>query len=218
MEPKTLNDISTALERVVKNLRGATPTKKRMSLDRFMSYALAQIGKAGEDQPEVAQRRLAALKRSVDDVIGQVAKMVAEDTESESIKVEVETAFAPTGGTPMDGLTTAEDQSSTELPLAGAGSVGKKLEQVGQALAKLQAELEEDPSPKPRASARKSGADRGGGQAAEREPEGDAAGAADRDGWPLDLSTDAFLKGGSPAETGLTWGADPEGVAAPKNR
>jgi len=222
MGTKSLEKITAALEQAVKSLRaGGTIRRKRMQLDEFVEHAATQIAKAGQDEPEVAKRRLAALKRSVDDVIAQVAKMVAEDTESTSVKVAVETAFAPTrssGDKAMDGLTTAEDQSSTETSLAGAGSVAKTLDQVGKALAKLQAELDEEPSRKPRTSANKSHAERRQGGAVEHEGEGDPAAGADRDGWPLDLSTDAFLKGGAPAETALTWGPDPDGVAAPKSR
>jgi len=229
MGTKSLDKITAALELAVKSLRaggtnihaGGPIRRKRMQLDEFVEHAATQIAKAGQDEPEVAKRRLAALKRSVDDVIAQVAKMVAEDTESTSVKVAVETAFAPTrssGDKAMDGLTTAEDQSSSETSLAGAGSVAKTLDQMGKALAKLQAELDEEPSRKPRASANKSHAERRQGDADEPESDGDPAAGADRDGWPLDLSTDAFLKGGAPAETALTWGADPDGVAEPKSR
>jgi hypothetical protein len=214
-----LDNISTAIEQVVKTLRGTAQTKKRMTLDDFVSYALAQIQKATKDEPEVAKRRLAALKRSVDDVIAGVAKLSVEDTESEGIDVEVVTAFAPTkadGDTPMDDLTTASDQSSSETSLAGgAASTGdtafaENLREVAKSLETLKAELDAPAEGKPRARAKK--ADGAGRQ------EGTGASDPDSDGWPLDLNTDVFLKGAEAEDTGPPWGYDPDGVASPKTR
>ena len=66
METKTmLDNLSTTIERVVKGLQSG-PTTKRMELGAFVGYALGQIKKAAGDEPEVAEQRLAALKRSVD--------------------------------------------------------------------------------------------------------------------------------------------------------
>src|SRR5678816_3861839 len=121
MTTTKLDDISAAIEQTVKTLRGgATPTKKRMKLDEFVTFALTEIQKAAKDEPALAKRRLIALKRNVDDVIAGVAKMSAEDTESEDVEIEVTTAFAPTkadGDAPMDDVTTTADQSSTEVDL-----------------------------------------------------------------------------------------------------
>jgi hypothetical protein len=228
MKTKMLDDLSAAIEKVVKDLRGgaATPAKKRMPLDEFVSYALTQISAAAKDKPEVAKRRLSALKRSVDGVIAAVAKMVAEDTDSEKIQVEVETAFAPAGGKPMADLTTASDQSSTEISLAGLSVAGgdssfaENLNAVGKALKKLKADMEEPPPGKPRKPAKKADRqgkdeDAGGGDAG---GEGDGTNGEDSDGWPLDLNTEEFRKGDPSRDAELTWGVDPDGVASPKAR
>ena len=223
MDMTMLDNISTAIEQVVKNLRApAAPiTRKRMPLDKFVAYALAQISKAAEEKPRLAKRRLAALKRSVDGVIATVAKMIAEDTDSQSVKVEVETAFAPTGDSPIDGLTTAADQSSTEMSMVGSsqatgGSVfAAKMKAVAKTLNKLKADLDGARGGKPRKPTQKS--DAAGGK--DRGADGDA-GDGDRtgDGWPMDLNTAAFLGGDRDAETKLTWGVDPDEVASPKTR
>lgn len=215
-----LDNISTAIEQVVKTLRGAgTPAKKRMTLDDFVSYALAQIQKAAKDEPEVAKRRLVALKRSVDDVIAGVAKLSVEDTDSENIDVEVVTAFAPTkayGDTQMDDLTTTSDQSSSEMPPAGSAAAtgdtafAENLREVAKSLETLKAEFDAPAEGKPRARAKK--ADSAGGHA------GTGASDRDSDGWPLDLNTDTFLKGAEAEDTGPPWGYDPDGLASPKTR
>jgi hypothetical protein len=218
-----LDNISTAIEQVVKTMRGAgASTKKGMTLDEFVSYALAQIQKAAKDKPELAKRRLSALKRSVDDVIAGVAKLSAEDTESENIDVEVVTVFAPTkadGDTPMDDLTTMGDQSSSETSLAGLATAtgetafAENLREVAKSLEMLKAELGAPAEGQPRARAKK--ADGAGGKAGTKAGNGSDR---DSDGWPLDLSTDAFLKGAEAEDTGPTWGYDPDGVASPKAR
>jgi hypothetical protein len=237
METKMLDNLSTAIERVVKTLRGdAAPTKKRMPLGAFVNYAIAEIDKAARDEPAVAKRRLSALKRGVDDVLAGVAKLSAEDLASESVHVEVVTAFAPTradGDVVMDEVTTAGDQSSTQLslegiaPATGDTAFAENLKAVGKALETLKVDLDEPPKPKPRASTKKTdgtgraershGADRdagdGGAAGSDRE-----AGGNDGDGWPMDLNNAAFLKGDATAEAALTWGADPDGVASPKAR
>jgi len=235
MKKRMLDDLSAAIEKVVNDLRGgsAAPTKKRMPLGEFVTYALTQISAAAKDKPDVSKRRLSALKRSVDGVIAAVAKMAAEDTDSETIQVEVETAFAPTkadGDTAMADLTTASDQGSTEISVtgvaapAGDSSFAENLKAVAKALKKLQADLEPAPDGKPRKPAKK--ADRGTGEAGDADRAGGSAGAAGEgadadegsDGWPLDLNTEAFLKGEAGPEARLTWGADPAGVGSPKNR
>ena len=145
------DDISTAIEQAVKTLRGsAAPTKKRMKLDEFVTFALTEIEKASKDDPAVAKRRLIALKRSVDDVIASITKMSAEDTESEDIEIEVTTAFAPTkadGDKPMNDVTTTTEQSSTEValtavtPASGDSAFAENLGQVAKAIQKLKEDL-----------------------------------------------------------------------------
>lgn len=233
MKKKMLDDLSTAIEQVVKNLRGgaAAPTTKRLSLDEFVTYALTQISKAAKDQPELAKRRLSALKRSVDGAIAAIAKMAAEDTDSEKIQVEVETAFAPTkaqGDTPMADLTTASDQSSTEISVTGIAAPGgdssfaENLKAVAKALQKLQADLGTTADGKPRKPTKKVD-DGGAGGGGDRDGNPDAAGngtdaGEGGDGWPLDLNTDAFRKGDPSRDAALTWGADPDEVASQKTR
>jgi len=217
MKTKTktmLDDISTTIERVVKNLQGtAAPKKKRMRLGEFVGYAIAQIEKAAQDGPEVAKRRLGTLKRNVDDVLARVAKLDPEDTESENIDVEVVTAFAPTktdGDKPMEDLTTTADQSSTEMsptsikPGTGNTAFAENLDGVAKALQKMKEELDGKPD--------KPGKGKPDKQA--RTPANKADG--DGDGWPLDLNTDSFRKAAQKADDAPTWGYDPEGVASPK--
>ncbi|HYM97506.1 MAG TPA: hypothetical protein VET26_09400 [Candidatus Sulfotelmatobacter sp.] len=205
MEAKTMLDkISTAIERVVKDLQGgAVPKKKRMRLGEFVSYALAQISKATKDEPEVAKRRLGALKRNVDEVLAAMAKLNPEDTESEDIDVEVLTAWAPSkaeGDEPEEELTTADDQSSTERsplavePALGNTAFAENLDEVAKALRKMKEELEAKPGKKGRAPAKK----------------------AEGEGWPLDLNSEGFRKGVQKADAAPAWGYDPEGVASPK--
>jgi hypothetical protein len=224
-----LDEISTAIEQVVKTLRGGdAPIKKRMSLGAFVGFATSQIHAAAKDEPAIAKRRLTALKHNVDEVIAAIAKMSAEDTDSESIEVEVSTAFAPTqaaGDTPMPDLTTASDQSSTEVPLASAGvaagdsGFAENLGQLSKALQTLKAELAGTSDDRPRARASKAEGDRkpDGGGRGNGGGSGDGDG-RDEDGWPLDLASAAFLKGDPATEADLVWGRDPEGVAAPKQK
>jgi hypothetical protein len=225
-----LDDISAAIEQAVKSLRGgAAPTKKRMTIDEFMTFALTQIQKAAKDDPAVAKRRLVALKRSVDDVIAGVAKMSAEDTESEDIEIEVTTAFAPTkadGDTPMEDLTTAADQSSTEMdvetmtPASGDSAFAENLGEVAKAIQKLKEDLGTTSGDKPRARAKKRSASEG--DASQRGDDDDDGGGGDdrerdSDGWPLDMATEKFLKGDAATETDPLWGYDPAGVASSKD-
>src|SRR5260221_446244 len=162
METKTMLDkISTAIERVMKDLQGdAAPQRKRMRLAEFVSYALAQISKAAKDEPEVAARRLGALKRSVEEVVTRMAKLNPEDTDSEDIDVEVLTAWAPSkaeGDEPEEDLTTVGDQSSTETsplaiePALGNTAFAENLDEVAKALQKMKEELDAQPGKKERA-------------------------------------------------------------------
>ena len=229
MKTTTLDQLSTAIERVVKNLRAAPSTKQRMPLADFVNHALAQLGKAAQDNPDVAQRRLAALKRSVDDVLTKVGKMIAEDTDSESIQVDVETAFAPTkadGDRPMADLTTASDQSSSEVSLTGISAANgdtafaENLKAVAKTLQALMADLEDQGKPKTRTPAKKSDGNQNGRPGSRDARDAGAAGDGEPagEGWPLDLNTDAFLQGKAGDETELTWGADPDEVASAKSR
>lgn len=232
MTTKKLDDISAAIEQAVKTLRGgAAPTKKRMKLDEFVTFALTEIENASKDDPALAKRRLVALKRSVDDVIAGVARMSAEDTESEDIDIEVTTAFAPTqveGDTPMDDVTTNDEQSSTEVaPTAVAAASGdsafaENLAQVAKALQQLKDDLGPARNDKPRARAKKRGAGERDGNdrdEAERKDPADAGHRAqDADGWPLDMATDDFLKGDVANETDPVWGYDPASVISSRER
>jgi hypothetical protein len=227
-----LDDISTAIEQAVKALRGQhTPTRKRMKLDEFMTFALAEIEKATKDEPGVAKRRLVALKRSVDDVIAGIAKINAEDTESENIDIEVTTAFAPTrtdGDRPMDDITTTDEQSSTEVAVtdvaAATGDSGfaENLGEIAKAIRKLKEGLGATATDKPRGRARKRETGEQERDASGEDGGGDGEGQEDRDrdpdGWPLDMATDAFLKGGTSSETDPVWGHDPAGIASPRGR
>jgi hypothetical protein len=224
-----LDEISTAIEQAVKALRGGdAPIRKRMPLGEFVTFAAGEIQAAAKDEPAIAKRRLTALKRNVDEVIAAIAKMSAEDTESDSIEVEVSTAFAPTkadGDGAMPDLTTASDQSSAEVPLASAGvaagdsGFAENLGQLAKALQMLKAELGTDSEGRPRDRANKAEGDRrpdGGGRGT---GDGGSEGCGrDEDGWPLDMASQTFLKGGAADDVELVWGRDPEGVAAPKKR
>jgi hypothetical protein len=209
MGTKTMLDkVSATIERVVKDSRGAAAvqTKKRMPLSDFVSYALAQIEKAAQDEPDAAARRLGLLKRSVDGALARLAKLNPEDTESEDVEVEVLTAWAPSkgeGDDPIDELTTAGDQSVKEtLPASiesalGDSAFAQNLDEVAKALRKMKEELEAKQEKKERAPAKKS--------------EGPAS-----DAWPLDLNSEGFRKGVEKADSAPSWGYDPEGVASPK--
>ena len=207
METMTmLDNISTAIERVVKDLQGgAAPARKRMRLGEFVDFTMEQLQKAADDEPEMAARRLGALKRSVDEVLTQVAKLNPEDTDSETVEVEVLTAWAPSkaeGDKPMEDVTTASDQRATETsplaikPALGNTSFATNLGDVAKALEKMKEELEAKPGKKEKGPC--------------------AAKKADAQGWPLDLNSEGFRKGVQKADTAPTWGYDPEDVATPK--
>jgi hypothetical protein len=207
METMTmLDNISTAIERVVKDLQGgAAPARKRMRLGEFVDFTMEQLQKAADDEPEAAARRLGTLKRTVDEVLTQVAKLNPEDTDSETVEVEVLTAWAPSkaeGDKPMEDVTTASDQSATETsplaikPALGNTSFATNLGDVAKALEKMKEELEAKPGKKEKGPC--------------------AAKKADAQGWPLDLNSEGFRKGVQKADTAPTWGYDPEDVATPK--
>lgn len=155
-------------------------------------------------------------------MIAGVAKLTAEDTESEDLSFEVVTAFAPTradGDTPLEDVTTAGDQSASETPLAGIGpasghtAFAENLREVAKSLEVLKAELGAPAEDKPRARAKK--ADGSGARAGVG---GSVGSDRDSDGWPLDLNTDAFLQGAEVEDPGPTWGYDPNGVTSPRAR
>ena len=189
-----------------------------------MTFALTEIQKAAKDDPPVAKRRLIALKRSVDDVIAGVAKMSAEDTESEDIEIEVMTAFAPTkadGDSPMDDLTTSADQSSTEVdvetvtPASGDSTFAENLGQVAKAIEKLKADLGTRSSDQPRTRSKKrDGGGSDGGHRSERGREDREDRGSDPDGWPPDLATESFLKAGAATDDDPVWGYDPAEVVS----
>jgi hypothetical protein len=192
MKTKTMLDrLSATIERVVKDLRGGdVPQRKRMTLDGFMSHALAELAKAAKDKPAIAKRRLTVLKRSVDEVLTAIAKLGPEDTDSEHVDIEVTTAFAPTaaeGDRPMEELTTASDQSSSETSPLAVGGEADSGDDVTKALDKAKKALGKAPTKK-----------------------------ATRDSWPLDLNTTAFREGVEKAEAAPAWGHDPEEVERTK--
>jgi hypothetical protein len=215
---KTLDSLTTALETIVKKLRGGAPKTKQMTLSDFVGFAVQQLEQAGKDEPGVAKRRLQALKRNVDGAVTALAKLNAEDTDSESIRVEVTTAFAPTGDPRMAELTTASDQSESEvsptsLPQSSGGSFAENMADIGKALATLKAELE------PAADGSKRKRTGKAASAGHDDKEGSGGGAAaaradrDEDGWPIDMASAGFLKGDKAASGEPAWGFDPGDVA-----
>jgi hypothetical protein len=214
-----LDEISRSIEKTVRAHHGVRDTKKRMTLRAFVPYALTQLQKAGAEQQDLATRRLDALKRSVDQVAARVAKLNPEDLDSEKITVEVETAYAPTGGPQIDGLTTAPDQSSTERALTSVGAASgdtnfaQNLTEAVKALQKIKEGLE--PAPKNAAAANQpAGSDKPRRSAAAKATDGGDA--ASEPGWPLDLNTGAFRDGVTKAEDEPIWGFDPDGVRSAK--
>lgn len=213
---KTLDSLTTTLESIVQKLRGVAPKTKQMSLGDFVGFAVGQLEQAAKDDPTVAKRRLQALKRNVDGAVTALAKLNAEDTDSESVRVEVTTAFAPTGDPRMGDLTTAGDQSSSEvsptsLPQSSGGSFAENMADIGKALEKLKAELEPTPDSKRKRTgkAAAAGSDDKGGSC------GDAAaarGGRDEDGWPIDMASAGFLKGEQAGNGDPSWGFDPDSV------
>jgi len=212
-----LDNISSAIERVVKNLRGGSaPSKKRMRIGDFVTYAVAQIAQAAHDEPVIAKRRLRALKRCVDDVHARLAKLAAEDLDSARITVEVETAFAPTkadGDTPMTELTVSAEQRSTEIAptsitaATGDSAFSENLNEVAKALQKMKDALDGQPGKTAR-QVRSLTAKTTRGT--------DARPAGGGDDWPQDLNTPAFRKGVAAADDTPTWGYDPEALTAPE--
>jgi len=218
---KTLDSLTTTLEAVVRKLRGGVPKTKQMSLGDFVGFAVQQLEQAAKDEPGIAKRRLQALKRNVDGAVTALGKLNAEDTDSERIRVDVTTAFAPSGDPRMAELTTASDQSESEvsptsLPQSSGGSFAENMADIGKALAQLKAELEPaaDGSKRKRTGKAVSAGneDKGGSG-------GDAAAARadrDEDGWPIDMASTGFLKGAAAGNGEPAWGFDPNELAAPE--
>jgi hypothetical protein len=203
METKTmLDNISTAIESVVKGLQPA-PTTKRMALDSFVGYALDELKRSATEEPRDAGRRLSALKRSVDGALASIAKLNPEDTDSDKIEIEVLTAWAPskTEGDEPEELTTSDEQSSKEIsPVAiehapATSAFATNLDDVAKALRRMRDELGGKKEEDKERSATKKSAD---------------------DAWPLDLNSAAFRKGVQKSAAAPEWGFDPEGVSTPK--
>ncbi|HET9621195.1 MAG TPA: hypothetical protein VFP84_07505 [Kofleriaceae bacterium] len=209
-----LDRISTSIEKAARALHGAHDTTKRMTLRAFVPYAIAQLQKAGAEERALAKRRLGALKRSVDQVAARIAKLNAEDLDSEKITVDVETAFAPAGDAPSDDLTTSPDQSSSETALTSVNAAGgdtnfaQNLAEVSKALEKLQAGLDAQPNP-PRAANKSN-------RATAQKGAVDRAGDGSTQGWPLDLNTPSFRTGVAKAEDEPAWGYDSDAFRATK--
>jgi len=187
-----LERMTVAIDRATKALQ---PTTKSMPLEVFVDYALDQIRKAGQDEPEMAARRIEALRKATSGAMAVLAKLNAEDLDSEKIHVEVETAWAPAkadGDKPMD-LTTAAEQTVTELAPASV----KTPESMDLALSKLAKEIE-------------------GLRAPARKAAPSAAAPKPDDTWPSDLNTKSFREGVQKSERTLTWGRDPEQVRRAK--
>src|SRR5215831_1279504 len=143
---ETLKKISHAVERVARELgAGQAHATQRLTLPEFVTYAMHELKVAGNEEPAAAVRRMKALERNVDGVLGQLKKLNAEDADSASIGVEVETAWAPAkadGDDPIEDLTVFTDQSSTERSLTadaatGTGSYASNLGAVAKGLARL---------------------------------------------------------------------------------
>jgi len=220
---KTLEGLATALETIVKKLRGGAPKTKQMSLGDFVSFAVEQLEQAAKDEPGIATRRLQSLKHNVDGAVVALAKLNAEDTDSESIRVEVTTAFAPSGDPRMAELTTAADQSSSEVsPTSlssggGSSTFAKKLTEVTKALETLRAELGPAATDTPRKRTGKAAAP-GRGDGASARDAATAHAERDADGWPTDMASTRFRKGETAGNGQPAWGYDPDEVAARQGR
>lgn len=182
-----LDKVTEAIERV---LKGAAPGETvAMTPDALVLYAVAQIEKAAKEPPGKAERRLRALRRTV-----EAAKQAFVDTESESIQVQV---FE-------DETTAAADESEKETSLVAAGTAlgssafAENAEDLNKVLARVAKEL---------------GALRGE-QPAPKEPDGAKVAKADDVAWPLDMNTPEFREGVKKAEQKPTWGDDPADVRA----
>ncbi len=187
MEAMTVLDkVTEAIERVLKGATSAVNTE-RMTPDKLLSYALAQIEKAAKEAPAKAERRLRALGRTVD-----AAKQAFVDGESEGIEVEV---FE-------EETTAAADETEKEIspvaaePALGSSAVAENAEDLNKALSRIGKELAAlrgGTTPVPA----KSAVDKGDGVA-----------------WPFDMNTREFRDGVRKAEDAPAWGDDPKGLRA----
>ncbi|HET9622028.1 MAG TPA: hypothetical protein VFP84_11720, partial [Kofleriaceae bacterium] len=147
-------------------------------------------------------------------VAARIAKLNAEDLDSEKITVDVETAFAPAGGAPSDDLTTSPDQSSSETALTSVAAAGgdtnfaQNLGEVSKALQKLKARL--DAQPNPARAANKSNRAPAEKTAANRSSD------ASMQDWPHDLNTPSFRTGVAKAEDEPVWGYDSDALRTAK--
>ena len=192
-----MEELVAAVEKAARKLD--VVEKKRMTLESFLDQAAKALAQAAHEEPEVAQKRLEGLKSSLESVRESFSKLNAEDLESGKVKVTVETAWAPlsaNGDKPED-LTSAEDQSSSELPFTGP-STRKALEKLEQEIDGL------------RTRATKS--DTSADETPASLPLGDG------EGWPLDMNTAQFREGVKKAAAAApTWGDDPRGLVRQGN-
>lgn len=207
-KPTPLDDINDALARIAKALPGATGdgrTSRKLTLDEFITHVRAEVAQIHKDEPVVARQRVAMLERSIKSVQAQVAKLSFADLGGGGVKVDVETAFAPLGEPPIEGLTTAADQSSTEISPVSAGGTASTSATFAENLAEVAKALEQLSS---KLSARPAGEKPA---AASEKPAAAAPGAtAKAVGWPLDLNTSSFRDAVSKDEDAPAWGFDPD--------
>lgn len=172
-----LDKVTEAIDRVLKEARPVAKAE-RMTPDKLLSYAIAQIEKAAKEKPDKAERRLRALGRTV-----EAAKQAFVATESETIEVQV---FE-------EETTAAADDSEKEIsPVAAGAALGssafaQNAEDLHKALARVGKELE---------------ALRGDAAPAKGEvKKADVV-------WPFDLNSPEFREGVRKAEHAPAWGYD----------
>lgn len=181
-----LDKVTDAIERV---LARAAPVAKteRMTPDRLLSYAIAQIEKAAKEPPDKAERRLRALGQTA-----QAAKQAFVDTASEGIEVQIY----------EEETTAAADESDRELsPVAAEAALGSSTfagnpDDLHKVLARLGKEFE---------------ALRGA-----RAPASGAVTKGEEVPWPFDLNSREFREGVRKAEDAPAWGYDHESGAGVK--
>lgn len=182
-----LDKVTEAIERVLKDARPVAKAE-RMTPDKLLSYAIAQIEKAAKEKPDKAEQRLRALGRTV-----EAAKQAFVDTQSEAIEVQV---FE-------EETTAAADDSEKETSLVAAGTAlgnsafAENAEDLNKALAQVAKELE----------ALRSGGPAARPADAKVEKGSDVA-------WPFDMNTREFRDGVKKAEDAPAWGDDPKGLRA----
>jgi hypothetical protein len=178
-----LDKVTEAIERVLKEARPVAKAE-RMTPDKLLAFAIAQIEKAANEKPDKAERRLRALGRTV-----EAAKQAFVDTQSETVEVQV---FE-------EETTAAADESEKEIsPVAAGAALGssafaENAEDLHKAIARVGKELE---------------ALRGGKGAAPSA--GDKVKKGGDVPWPFDLNSSEFREGVRKAEDAPAWGYDPD--------